>query len=174
MVYDNQVPIWVILSKKEVEDVIEFCKKVQHNNRTKIKNPETEIIGSGDQDLYLYSGFIAEYAFAKSCNGIWDNSISVRKGGIDVVMPNGIKCDVKSTQVPNGKLTTPHDNEEVDIYPFCIVNEDLYVTWIYGYAWRSELISEKCKNAFQNRPGYWMDKEDLHHFKSFGSTIYEL
>jgi hypothetical protein len=128
----------------------------------KVKNQQ---MGKDDTWSIDIDGMVGEFCVAKQLNVCPDLTISVRKGGADLISPQKKSIDVKTTRHKNGRLlaTLKKFEDACDVYVLVIV-DDLGGD-IVGWATHSELCNELNKTDLGYGEGYALEQYQLHKFK---------
>ena len=104
---------------------------------------------------------IAEYCVAKALNLCPDLTVSIRKGGSDLVNYFKRTIDVKSTRYQSGKLlaTLKKEDHPCDMYVLAIVNDK--GAKIAGWTTKEELFKDENIDDLGHGKGYVMTQDQL-------------
>ena len=128
----------------------------------KVKNQQ---MGKDDTWSIDIDGMVGEFCVAKHLNVCPDLTISVRKGGADLISPQKKTVDVKTTRHKNGRLlaTLKKFEDACDIYVLVIVDD--FGGDIIGWATHQELCNDKNMMNLGYGVGYALEQNQLHQFK---------
>ena len=120
----------------------------------------------GKQDTWAIDidGMVAEFCAAKLLNVCPDLTISVRRGGADLVC-KGKTIDVKSTRYKDGRLlaTLKKNDNPCDIYILVIVDDK--GGDVIGWASKDLLFKEENKTNLGHGEGYALSQNQLKGWK---------
>jgi hypothetical protein len=110
-------------------------------------------------------GMVGEFRVAKWLNVCPDFTVSIRKGGVDLVSPSGKTIDVKTTRYKTGRLlaTSSKVNDACDFYVLAIVDDT--GCSIAGWATKEELLREDNLLDLGHGKGYAMEQSKLNQGK---------
>ena len=118
-------------------------------------------VGKQDPWEIDIDGVVGEYCVAKWLNVFPDFTVSIRKGGIDLVSHSGKTIDVKTTRYKTGKLlaTTSKVNTACDIYVLAIVDDT--GANIVGWASKDELLQDCNLVDLGHGKGFALEQSEL-------------
>ena len=103
-----------------------ICKTLGIMRRTcATGNVVDKQVGKQDPWEIDIDGVVGEFCVAKWLNVCPDFTVSIRKGGVDLLSPNGKSIDVKTTRYKNGRLlaTKTKAHDPCDIYILAITDD---------------------------------------------------
>jgi hypothetical protein len=122
-------------------------------------------VGKQDPWEIDIDGVVGEFCVAKWLNVCPDLTISIRKGGVDLVSPIGRTIDVKTTRYKNGRLlaTKSKANDPCDIYILAITDET--GCDIIGWANQEDLFKPENIVNLGHGEGFAMSQDVLNKTK---------
>ena len=141
---------------------LEICRLLGVMRRcTASGNVQDKQMGKQDPFEIDIDGVIAEYCVAKALNLCPDLTVSIRKGGSDLVNYFKRTIDVKSTRYQSGKLlaTLKKEDHACDMYVLAIVNDK--GAKIAGWTTKEELFKDENIDDLGHGKGYVMTQDQL-------------
>lgn len=129
---------------------------------TKVQDQQ---VGQDDTWAIDIDGMVGEYCVAKKLNVCPDLTVSVRRGGTDLISPKGKSVDVKTTRTKHGHLlaTLKKVEDPCDIYVLVIVDDK--GGDIVGYATKEDLFQDQNIKDLGRGPGYALSQNQLKELK---------
>lgn len=121
-------------------------------------------VGKNDTWSIDIDGMVGEFCVAKLLNVCPDLTVSIRKGGADLMSSDKKTIDVKTTRHRNGRLlaTLKKLHEPCDIYILVIVDDK--GGDVIGWAKHEELCIDKNKMNLGHGDGYGLEQGQLRRF----------
>lgn len=145
--------------EQQICQFIANCR-ANENDRNGVQDRAFRDIGNYETHL---QGFGAEMAFAKMINVYPDFSYHLRncKNDIGDLRWNDKSIDVKTTQIPNGRLITPYwkVNSKIDIYVLMVGQFPNYE--YKGYLYREEFIRQDRLRDLGHGATYVAEQREL-------------
>ena len=118
-------------------------------------------VGKQDPWEIDVDGVVGEYCVAKMLNVFPDFTVSIRKGGVDLISSSGKTIDVKTTRYKNGRLlaTTSKVNDPCDIYILAIVDDK--GCDVVGWATKEQLLQDVNLIDLGHGKGFSLNQDQL-------------
>lgn len=135
--------------------------KERYNNNRKAGVVDVKVGKQSNEEVDLY-GMAGEIVVANVLNLYPDFTTQPRSGGYDLLMHDGRRIDVKTTQYVTGRLITTmkKTGEDVDIYILVIGTFPNFE--VKGWATSEEMHDKSNIKDLGYGPTYVIEQDDLH------------
>jgi hypothetical protein len=142
-----------------------ICRTLGVMRRSEAMNKvKDQQMGKNDTWSIDIDGMVGEFCVAKYLNVCPDLTISVRKGGSDLISRQNKTIDVKTTRYKDGRLLATLKKYEDACQIYILVIVDDFGGDIVGWASHEELCNERNKTNLGHGEGYALEQSQLNQF----------